>query len=41
VAANAQHYAELVREKASKRTSYLGRWEIVDDAYVATEDVVD
>jgi replicative DNA helicase len=39
-AANAQHYAELVREKAQQRRLIAVAGEIVDDAYVATEDVV-
>ncbi len=39
-AANAQHYAELVREKAQQRRLIAIAGEIVDDAYVATEDVV-
>jgi replicative DNA helicase len=39
-AANAQHYAELVREKAQQRRLISVAGEIVDDAYVATEDVV-
>jgi replicative DNA helicase len=39
-AANAQHYAELVREKAQQRRLISVAGEIVDEAYVATEDVV-
>src|SRR5580658_6081842 len=39
-AANAQHYAELVREKAQQRRLISVAGEIVDDAYIATEDVV-
>jgi replicative DNA helicase len=39
-ASNAQHYAELVREKAQQRRLIAIAGEIVDDAYVATEDVV-
>ncbi len=39
-AANAQHYAELVREKAQQRRLISVAGEIVNDAYVATEDVV-
>ena len=39
-AANAQHYAELVREKAQQRRLIAVAGEIVDEAYVATEDVV-
>jgi len=39
-AANAQHYAELVREKAQQRRLIAVAGEIVDDAYMATEDVV-
>ena len=39
-ASNAQHYAELVREKAQQRRLIAVAGEIVDDAYVATEDVV-
>ncbi len=39
-AANAQHYAELVREKAQQRRLISVAGEIVDDAYVASEDVV-
>ena len=39
-AANALHYAELVREKAQQRRLISVAGEIVDDAYVATEDVV-
>ncbi|NNN02083.1 MAG: replicative DNA helicase [Acidimicrobiaceae bacterium] len=39
-AANAQHYAELVREKSQQRRLISVAGEIVDDAYVATEDVV-
>ncbi len=39
-AANALHYAELVREKAQQRRLISVAGEIVDDAYVATEDVI-
>jgi replicative DNA helicase len=39
-AANALHYAELVREKAQQRRLIAVAGEIVDDAYVATDDVV-
>ena len=39
-AANAVHYAELVREKAQQRRLISVAGEIVDDAYVATDDVV-
>ncbi len=39
-AANAQHYAELVREKAQQRRLIAVAGEIVDDAYIATDDVV-
>jgi replicative DNA helicase len=39
-AANAQHYAELVREKAQQRRLISVAGEIVDEAYIATEDVV-
>ena len=39
-AANALHYAELVREKAQQRRLISVAGEIVDDAYVATDDVV-
>jgi len=39
-AANAQHYAELVREKSQQRRLISVASEIVDEAYVATEDVV-
>ncbi|HVA70603.1 MAG TPA: replicative DNA helicase [Acidimicrobiales bacterium] len=39
-AANAQHYAELVREKAQQRRLISVAGEIVDDAYVATDDVI-
>jgi replicative DNA helicase len=39
-AANALHYADLVREKAQQRRLISVAGEIVDDAYVATEDVV-
>jgi replicative DNA helicase len=37
---NAQHYAEIVREKAQQRRLIAVAGEIVDDAYVATDDVV-
>src|ERR1700677_4321009 len=39
-AANAQHYADLVREKAQQRRLIAVAGESVDEAYVATEDVV-
>jgi replicative DNA helicase len=39
-AANAQHYAELVREKAQQRRLIAVAGEIVDDAYIATDDVI-
>jgi replicative DNA helicase len=39
-ASNAQHYAELVRDKAKQRRLIAVGGEIVDDAYVATSDVV-
>jgi len=39
-AANAQHYADLVREKALQRRLISVAGEIVDDAYVATDDVI-
>ena len=39
-AANAQHYADLVREKAQQRRFISVAGEIVDDAYVATDDVI-
>lgn len=39
-AANAQHYAELVREKAQQRRLIAVAGEIVDEAYTATDDVV-
>jgi replicative DNA helicase len=39
-AANAQHYAEIVRDKAQQRRLIGVGGEIVDDAYVATDDVV-
>ena len=39
-AANALHYAELVREKAQQRRLISVAGEIVDEAYGATEDVV-
>jgi len=39
-AANAQHYAEIVRDKAQQRRLISVAGEIVDDAYVATDDVV-
>ena len=39
-AANAQHYADLVREKAQQRRLIAVAGEIVDDAYVATDDVI-
>lgn len=38
-AANAQHYAELVRDKAQQRRLIAVGGEIVDDAYVPTDDV--
>ena len=37
--ANAQHYAEIVRDKAQQRRLIAAAGEIVDDAYVATDDV--
>ncbi|MGH9019734.1 MAG: replicative DNA helicase [Acidimicrobiales bacterium] len=39
-AANAQHYAELVRDKAQQRRLISVAGEIVDQAYQATDDVV-
>jgi len=39
-AANAHHYAELVRDKAQQRRLISAAGEILDDAYVATDDVV-
>ncbi len=36
---NAAHYAELVRDKAQQRRLIAAAGEIVDDAYVATNDV--
>jgi replicative DNA helicase len=39
-AANAQHYAEIVRDKAQQRRLISVGGEIVDDSYVATDDVV-
>lgn len=36
---NAQHYAEIVRDKAQQRRLIAAAGEIVDDAYVATDDV--
>jgi replicative DNA helicase len=39
-AANAQHYAELVRDKAQQRRLIAVAGEIVDEAYRATDDVV-
>jgi replicative DNA helicase len=39
-ASNAQHYAEIVHEKAQQRRLIAVAGEIVDDAYVATDDVV-
>jgi replicative DNA helicase len=39
-ASSAQHYAEIVREKAQQRRLIAVAGEIVDDAYVATDDVV-
>ena len=38
-AGNAQHYAEIVRDKAQQRRLIAAAGEIVDDAYVATDDV--
>ena len=38
--ANAQHYAELVREKSQQRKLIAAAGEIMDDAYHATDDVV-
>jgi replicative DNA helicase len=39
-AANALHYAELVREKSQQRRLIGAAGEIMDDAYQATDDVV-
>ncbi len=39
-ASSPQHYAEIVREKAQQRRLIAVAGEIVDDAYVATDDVV-
>ena len=39
-AANAQHYADLVHQKAQQRRLIAVAGEIVDEAYVATDDVV-
>jgi replicative DNA helicase len=39
-AANAQHYAEIVRDKAQQRRLIAVGGEIVDDSYLATDDVV-
>jgi replicative DNA helicase len=39
-AANAQHYAELVRDKAQQRRLISVAGEIVDEAYQSTDDVV-
>jgi replicative DNA helicase len=39
-ATNAQHYAEIVRDKAQQRRLIAVGGEIVDDSYVATDDVV-
>ena len=39
-ASNAQHYAEIVRDKAQQRRLIAVGGEIVDDAYVSTDDVV-
>ena len=39
-AANAQHYAEIVRDKAQQRRLISVAGEIADTAYVATDDVV-
>src|SRR6202167_1664687 len=39
-AANAQHYAEIVRDKAQQRRLIAVGGEIVDDSYVPTDDVV-
>ena len=39
-AADAQHYAEIVRDKAQQRRLISVAGEIVDDAYVPTDDVV-
>jgi replicative DNA helicase len=39
-AANAQHYAEIVRDKAQQRRLIAVGGEIVDDSYIATDDVV-
>ncbi|HUY42274.1 MAG TPA: replicative DNA helicase [Acidimicrobiales bacterium] len=38
--ANAQYYAEIVREKAQQRRLIAAAGEIVDDAYQATDDVM-
>ena len=39
-ATNARHYAEIVHEKAQQRRLIAVAGEIVDEAYVATDDVV-
>jgi len=39
-ATNAQHYADLVRQKAQQRRLISVAGEIVDEAYAATDDVV-
>jgi replicative DNA helicase len=39
-ASNAQHYAEIVRDKAQQRRLIAVGGEIVDDSYVPTDDVV-
>jgi replicative DNA helicase len=39
-ASNAQHYAEIVRDKAQQRRLIAVGGEIVDDAYASTDDVV-
>lgn len=39
-ATNAQHYAEIVRDKAQQRRLIAVGGEIVDDSYLATDDVV-
>jgi len=39
-ASNAQHYAEIVRDKAQQRRLISVGGEIVDDAYASTDDVV-
>ena len=39
-AANAQHYAEIVRDKAQQRRLIAVAGDVVDQAYIATDDVV-